>query len=147
MLNPHFKEILSTFNAENVEYLLVGAFGVAAHGIPRSTGDIDLWVHPTEPNAESVWNALKKFGAPLDDLSKKDFQTTDTVVQIGVSPQRIDILTSIDAVEFPDAWKQKVLVEIEGVRVNLISKHHLIANKRATGRPQDLADADRLSRL
>lgn len=147
MLNPDFQEILSTFSGEGVEYLLVGAYAVAAHGIPRATGDIDLWMRPTPDNARRVWSALERFGAPLSRFSLADFEKTNQVIQIGVAPRRIDILTSIDGVEFEDAWRDRVSVKIDSLNVPTISRPHLIANKRATARPQDLADAERLSEL
>jgi hypothetical protein len=147
MLNPDFQEILSTFSDERVEFLLVGAYAVAAHGIPRATGDIDLWIRPTPDNARRVWSALEIFGAPLSRFSPADFKKTGQVIQIGVAPGRIDLLTSIDGVEFDDAWHDRILVKVDGVIVPTISRPHLIANKRATARPQDLADAERLSEL
>ena len=147
MLNPAFQEILSTFSDEGVEYLLVGAYAVAAHGIPRATGDIDLWIRPTSDNARRVWGALEKFGAPLSRLSITDFEKADQVIQIGIAPTRIDLLTSIDGVEFNNAWDDRISVRIDGLVVPTISRHHLIANKRATARPQDLADAERLLEL
>jgi hypothetical protein len=144
MLNPDFRDILSTFNAEGVEYLLVGAYALAAYGVPRATGDIDLWVRPSQQNAERVWRALEGFGAPLERLSVGDLTSPDLVVQIGVSPRRIDVLTSIDGVDFEAAWPERVLVSVDGLEVPVISRRHLVANKRATGRPQDLADIARL---
>ena len=143
MLNPDFRDILSTFNAAGVEYLLVGAYALAAHGVPRATGDIDLWVRPSQQNAERVWRALEGFGAPLERLSVGDLATPDVVVQIGVSPRRVDVLTSIDGVDFDAAWPERVLVPVDGLEVPVISRRHLVANKRATGRPQDLADIAR----
>ncbi len=144
MLNPDFRDILSAFNAERVEYLLVGAYALAAHGLPRAPGDIDLWIRPSAENADGVWHALERFGAPLDQLSVADLTTPDIVVQIGVSPRRIDVLTSIDGVEFDAAWPERVLVRVDELEVPVISRRHLVANKRATGRPQDLADVARL---
>ncbi len=146
MLNPDFRDILSAFNDERVEYLLVGAYALASHGLPRATGDIDLWVRRSPDNAERVWRALERFGAPLDRLSVRDLEAPDVVVQIGVSPRRIDLLTCIDGVDFDTAWKERMLVAVDGVEVPVISRRHLIANKRATGRPQDLADIARLER-
>ena len=144
MLNPDFHEILSAFNAEGVEYLLVGAYALAAHGLPRATGDIDLWVRPSTANAARVWRGLERFGASFGPLSLDDLVTPDVVVQIGAPPRRIDVLTSIEGVDFDDAWPERVLVPVDGLEVPVISRRHLIANKRATGRPQDLADIARL---
>ncbi len=147
MLNPDFRDILSAFNDEHVEYLLVGAYAVAAHGIPRATGDIDLWLNATPANANAAWRALERFGAPLDQMSLADLQKPDLVVQLGVSPRRIDLLTSIDGVEFDAAWAERLSFRVDGLDIPTISRVHLIGNKRAVGRPQDLADVARLSEL
>ena len=146
MLNPDYRDILSIFNEEKVEYLVVGAYALAAHGLPRATGDIDLWIDRDERNAHRVWRSLVKFGAPLSDLRESDFSSPGMVYQIGVAPNRIDILTSIDGVEFNDAWRQRIEVTIEGLLVFVISRAHLIANKKTVGRPQDLADIDRIEK-
>lgn len=146
MLNPDYRDILSIFNEERVEYLVIGAYALAAHGLPRATGDIDLWIKRDERNAGRVWRSLVKFGAPVSDLKESDFSSPGMVYQIGVAPNRIDILTSIDGVEFNDAWRQRVEINIEDVLVFVISKAHLIANKKTVGRPQDLADVDRLEK-
>ena len=146
MLNPDYRDILSIFNEEKVEYLVVGAYALAAHGLPRATGDIDLWIKRDERNAGCVWRSLVKFGAPLSDLKESDFSSPGMVYQIGVAPNRIDILTSIDGVEFNDAWRQRVEINIEDVLVFVISRTHLIANKKTVGRPQDLADIDRIEK-
>lgn len=147
MLNPDFRDILSAFNARRVEYLLVGAYAVAVHGLPRATGDIDLWVRATPDNAKAAWRALEDFGAPLEGLTLADLQMPESVVQLGVSPRRIDLMTSIDGVDFDTAWHDRISVRVDDLDVPTISLRHLIANKRAVGRPQDLADADRLSQL
>ena len=145
MLNQDFRDILSALNTERAEYLLVGAYAVAAHGIPRATGDIDLWIRPTAKNAEAVWNALEKFGAALSHFSPADLEKPDLVFQFGVAPRRIDLMTSIEGVEFDAAWAERVSFTIDALEVPTISLRHLIINKRATGRPQDIADASRLS--
>lgn len=145
MLNPDFHDILSAFNAERVEYLLVGAYALAAHGLPRATGDIDLWIRPSAANAASVWGALKGFGAPLEGISIGDLETPELVFQVGLPPRRIDLMTSIDGIDFDTAWRERVLIHVEGLDVPTISRSNLIANKRATGRPQDLADVARLT--
>ena len=144
MLNPDFRDILSVLNEERVDYLLVGAYALAVHGLPRATGDMDIWIHSTVDNARRVWRALSKFGAPLSDLNEADLLNPGVVFQIGVAPSRVDILTSIDGVEFPDAWKDRLDVKVEGINVPVISRSHLIVNKKAVGRPQDLADIARL---
>ena len=145
MLNPDYRDILSLLNEEKAEYLVVGAFAMAAHGVPRATGDIDIWINPSDTNSGRVWNALSRFGAPLEKLSREDFETAGLVLQIGLAPKRIDILTSIDDVAFSEAWEARESIEIEGMTVFVISKKHLIINKKALGRPQDRVDIDRLS--
>jgi hypothetical protein len=114
------------------------------HGLPRATGALDLWIRCSDDNAGRVWRALARFGATLGDLRQDDLRTPGVVVQIGVAPRRIDLLTSIDAVEFDDAWALRTEVELEGVRLPVIGRRDLIANKKAVGRPQDLPDVARL---
>jgi len=144
MLNPDFRDILSAFLEEGVEFLLVGAYALAVHGIPRATGDIDLWVRPSDKNAEKVLRALAAFGAPMSEIRSDDLRLPDTVLQIGVAPRRIDILTTLDAVEFEDAWPNRTEVEVEGISIPVIGRRDLIRNKKAVGRAQDLADVARM---
>ncbi len=144
MLNPDFRDILSAFGNAGVEYLLVGAYAMAAHGQPRATGDIDLWVNPAPDNAGRVMRALAAFGAPLSEVNQKDFEQPEVVFQLGVSPRRVDILTSIDGVAFEAAWADRMKVHLGSLVVPVISREHLIQNKRAVGRTQDKADIERL---
>ncbi len=144
MLNPDYRDILSAFENAEVEYLLVGAYALAAHGQPRATGDIDVWVRPTKQNAIRVMTALTMFGAPTSEIRPEEFETEGIVFQIGVSPRRIDILTSIDGVEFDPAWMKRMEVKLDDLTVPVISRKHFIQNKRAVGRAQDLADIERL---
>jgi hypothetical protein len=144
LLNKDFRDILSAFYEEKVEFMVVGAYAVAAHGVPRATGDIDLWIKNSSENAERVWLALKKFGAPLSELTKDDLTSPDTVIQLGVTPRRIDILTQITGVRFAEAEPERLIVSIEGIEIPVIGRVHLIQNKRAVGRPQDEADVFRL---
>jgi hypothetical protein len=140
-VNRDFFDMLSALSAEGAEYLVVGAYALAAHGLPRATGDLDIWVRPTEENADRVLRALRTFGAPLRDLSREDLLRPDTVFQIGVVPSRIDVLTGITAVEFEPAWSARITATIEGLSVPIIGAGDLLRNKEAVGRPQDLADA------
>lgn len=133
---------MSEFNARGVEYLLVGAYALAAHGRVRATGDLDLWVRPDPSNAKRVIAALAAFGAPLHDASEEDFSNPGLVFQIGVAPLRIDILTSIDAVDFAEAWAGRFTARFADQPVPVLSVAHLIRNKRAVGRTQDLADLE-----
>jgi hypothetical protein len=145
MLNRDFREIISAFNDGAVDYLVVGAYAVAAHGLPRATGDIDLWIRPTAENAQRTWRALAAFGAPMDRVSVDDLCVPDMILQFGVVPDRIDVLTSIEGVEFGEAWDERIVVPMDGISVKVIGRDLLLRNKRAVGRPQDIADVARLS--
>lgn len=141
MLNPDYRDMLSALSDAEVEFVVVGAFALAAHGNPRSTGDIDIFVRPTVNNAERVLKALALFGAPTTDLDTEDLTRPDMVIQIGVAPRRIDILTSISGIEsFEEVWRTKISASVDDVDIPVISRELLITNKRAVGRPQDLAD-------
>jgi hypothetical protein len=139
-MNRDFVEMLSALSAARAEFLVVGAHAVAAHGVPLATGDLDIWVRPSPQNAERVFTALQAFGAPLLDLTHEDLSRPGIVFQIGVVPCRIDILTEITGVDFDQAWQSRLESKIEGIHVDFIGRSELIANKRATGRPKDLAD-------
>jgi hypothetical protein len=142
MVNQDFSDLLSEFNAQRVEYLVVGAHALAAHGHIRATKDLDVWVRPDPANARRVLKALRNFGAPLHDLSESDLSEPGITFQIGVEPLRIDILTQIDGVTFDEAWDGRVLATFAGVSVTVLSRAYLIQNKRASGRKQDLADVE-----
>jgi hypothetical protein len=144
MLNKDYKEMLECLLEENVKFLLVGAYAVAVHGYPRATKDIDFFVWATRANASSLMKALVKFGAPLDKISESDFSSKGIVFQIGNSPRRIDIITSASGVDFEQAYSNRQTVVLEGLEVPVISLQDLIANKRASGRTQDLADVEKL---
>lgn len=117
---------------------------MAVHGVPRATGDLDIWVRPEPENAARVWRALDDFGAPLEALGieEDDLARPDQVVQIGLPPRRIDLLTSISGVEFDEAWAARIERPVDGRTVPFLSRDLLIANKRASGRTKDLADAE-----
>jgi hypothetical protein len=139
-LNRDYNDILSALSAEGAEFLIVGAYALGAHGIPRATGDIDIWVRPTPENATRVMRALKRFGAALLDLTEDDLATADTVFQMGVAPSRIDVMTGISGVTFEQAWPSRLTVAIDGLTVPVIGRDELLRNKAASGRPKDLAD-------
>jgi hypothetical protein len=132
LLNPDYRDILFTFSEAGVKYLLVGAYAMAAHGQVRATGDIDLWVETSRENAARVMEALGSFGAPLHEIEQEDFEKAEMVFQIGVAPRRIAILTSIDAVEFTEAWDGREEVRVSGLEVSVIGRPELIRNKLAT---------------
>jgi len=145
-LNEDFRDFLTALRAEGVEFLVVGAYAVAAHGAPRATGDLDILVRPSAANAAKVLSALARFGAPVDSLGiqQGDFVRPELVCQIGVPPRRIDVLTEISGVSFDEAWKDRITQEVAGLEVCFPSREVLIRNKRASGRPKDLADVDSL---
>ena len=143
-MNRDFSELLLAFNAHHVEYLLVGAHALAVYGHVRATKDVDVWVRPNSENAQRVLQALSKFGAPLGDLNQDDLSKAGTIFQIGVPPIRIDVITAIDGVEFANAWPDRLETSFGGVPVFVISRHHLITNKKTSARLQDLADVEQL---
>lgn len=139
-----FEEILQAFNAAGVKYLVIGAFAVAAYARPRATGDIDLWVEPTSDNSRRIYRALVHFGAPAEELDFETFTEVDIVFQIGLPPIRIDILTGIDGLSFSEAWPNRISSTLGAVPIELIGRNDLLRNKRASARPQDLADLELL---
>ena len=140
--NPHYRELLQLLNDFEVEYLIVGGFAVMKYGEPRYTKDLDVWVHNSPQNSVRVVEALNKFGAPLehDGITAHTFTEAQVVYQIGIAPVRIDILTEITGVEFPDSWRKRVASTFFGVPVHFISLDDLVANKQALGRSSDLKD-------
>jgi hypothetical protein len=147
VLNPDFRDMLSAFIEHRVEFLVVGGYAMAAHRLPRATKDLDLWVRPSTANARRVLDALDRFGAPRHGLTEQDLERQGTIYQVGVPPNRVDVLTAVQGVDFERAWNNRADVEIDGLRVPVIGRHDLIANKRAVARPQDLVDADQLESL
>ena len=139
-MNRDFVEMLSVLCAARVEFLIVGAHALAAHGVPRATGDLDIWVRPTPENADRVLDALRSFGAPLFDLTRHDLVQPDTVFQIGLPPSRIDVLSGISGVTFDEAWRNHVDIAVGDLKVPVIGRDDFIVNKRAAGRPKDLSD-------
>lgn len=137
-----FRDLLAAFAESGVRCMVVGAHALAAHGVPRMTGDLDVWVEPTEENAARVWTALVRFGAPLESLSLRvsDFTRPEQVVQIGLPPYRIDLMTSISGVDFPAAWEGRLIGTLFEVPVAFIGRDAFLRNKRASGRPRDLED-------
>lgn len=139
-MNRDFAEMLAALSEAGAQFMVIGAHAVAVHGRPRATGDLDIWTRPTAENAARVWAALVAFGAPLREITERDLATDDVVFQIGIPPNRIDILTTIGGVTFDAAWPRRTTVMLWGQPVPVIGREDLIASKRATGRPRDLAD-------
>jgi hypothetical protein len=144
-VNSDFSDLLRLFSDNDVRYLVIGGYAFIQYAEPRYTADLDLWISTNIKNATAVYKALHEFGAPLVGMSEDDFAEEGYFYQMGVPPVRVDILMGIPGVEFEDAWKERLVVEFDGLLVSFISKQDLIAAKRASGRPQDLLDVDLLS--
>lgn len=144
MLSKDFKEFVGLLNAHGVEYLVVGGYAMALHGRPRHTGDLDIWIRRSEQNADRLLAALREFGFGALGLTIQDFIQPEQVVQLGYPPFRIDLLTSIDGVDFAEAWPHREMVEHDGLRIAFIGLEDLKANKRASGRPRDIDDLENL---
>jgi hypothetical protein len=143
-LSQDFKEFIESLNANRVRYLVVGGYAVAMHGHPRYTQDLDVWIDRTPANAQRMLRALSDFGFGSLGVKAADLEGVDRILQFGIPPNRIDVLTSIIGVRFSACFKQRVVVERSGVPVNFIDLEHLKASKRAAGRLQDLADVENL---
>lgn len=141
-ISEDFRDLLVELRDAGVRFLLVGAHAMAVHGVPRATGDIDIWIANDVANAERAFRALERFGAPLaaHGISVNDLTTLGMVYQIGLPPTRIDLMTSVDGVDFDRAWSDRVVATLDGIEVPVISRKHLIENKRASGREKDLLD-------
>ena len=145
-VNPDFSDLFSALNDADTRYLMVGGYAVSFHAEPRFTKDLDVWVEPTPANAVAAHRALSAFGAPMEDVRPADLSNPGLIVQLGVPPNRIDIVTSIDGVSFEQAWAGRVDSVYGDVPVHVIGRRELVLNKRACGRPQDLVDADQLEK-
>jgi hypothetical protein len=146
MLNKDYKEILQLLLEEQVDFILVGAYALGAHGYPRATGDIDIWVKADEINSINIYKALERFGAPVDQITVNDFASEGIVFRIGVTPRRIDIITRIDGVSFDEADEDKIIVEVEDLKLPILSFDKLIQNKLSTGRERDELDVKLLQK-
>lgn len=138
-------EIIAALLDANARFLIVGAHALAVHGVPRGTQDLDIWIDPTEENARRVWRALDDFGAPAEalDITTEDLIGADTVIQFGLPPNRIDLLTGLTGVaDFATAWADRVDHKIRERSVPFLGRSTLVATKRATGRTKDLADLE-----
>jgi hypothetical protein len=141
-VNRDFRDLLAEFNAHRVEFLVVGAHALAAHGCVRATKDLDVWIRPEPENAKRTFAALQAFGSPLHDLTEADLATPGVTFQIGLPPLRIDILTQISGINFEEAWPSRMQTTFADQPIGVLSKMHLLKNKRAAGRKQDLADVE-----
>ncbi|MGK0618647.1 hypothetical protein [Meiothermus cerbereus] len=143
-LSSDYKEFLKLLNEHEVEYLLVGGYAVGYHGYPRYTGDIDFWIAVSPTNAERMVKVMRAFGFDSPELTPDFFLNEKLILRMGVEPYRLEVTTRIDGVEFSDCYARKVITEIDGVQVNLISLDDLKRNKQASGRLKDLADLENL---
>ncbi len=141
-----FRDLLAELVKADVRFLVVGAHALGAHGVPRATVDLDVWIARTPDNARRVWAALAAFGAPLETLNiqEADFVRPDLVAQFGLPPFRIDILTGLSGLTFDEAWPNRIEADFDDVRVPFLGRAELIRNKRASGRKKDLADVESL---
>jgi hypothetical protein len=144
--NPDFKDIIAALNAEDVSYLIVGGYAIARYLKPRVTKDFDIWVEASEINAPRVWRALVKFGAPAVHFSESDFQTPGITLQLGIEPNRIDIMTRVSGLAFERAWLNRQEGDFGGLPAWYIAPGDLLANKRAADRSQDHVDAEALEK-
>jgi len=143
-VNRDFLDLLRLLLESGTRFLIVGAHAMAVHGVPRATGDLDVWVDPDPANAERTWRALLAFGAPVEErgVAREDLETPGVVVQLGQPPCRIDLLTQITGLTFVEAWPNRTTHAIEGLAIPFMGRSDLVLNKRATGRPKDLADLE-----
>ncbi len=146
-VNSDFTDLLNIFRKFKVKYLVIGGYAFIQYAEPRYTKDLDLWISTDRENAVSVFSALKSFGAPLTDLTEADFSEEGYFYQMGMPPMRVDILMGVPGLDFENAWKNRIEIDFDGLTVPFISKQDLILTKIASGRPQDLFDADLLSKM
>lgn len=144
ILNPDFKEFFQLLNANDVQYLIVGGYAVAYHGHPRYTKDIDIWIWIDPDNARRVVKTLADFGFGTLGIQENDFLETDTIIQLGYAPNRIDLIMGVPGVEFRECYEKRDETEIEGVKLPFIDLENLKRAKKASGRLQDLADIENL---
>ena len=147
VIEQDYKDLISIFVEEKVQFLLVGGYAVGLHGYPRPTKDLDLWVYANPENAPLVVKSLAKFGAPMQGISTQDFEKEGTVFQIGVEPVRIDVITRIAGIKFEEAIQNVKIMKIEELNIPTISLRDLIKNKKASGRHRDLNDVESLERI
>ncbi len=145
-VNSDFSDLLRIFNDNRVKYLVIGGYAVVQYAEPRFTKDLDVWISTDALNAEAVYKSLREFGVPLENLTAKDFSEDGYFFQMGIPPMRVDILMGIPGAKFEECWQRRNDVDFDGLPVSFISKKDLIAAKQAAGRPQDLIDADSLSK-
>ena len=145
-INRDFKDLFSELRAAEARFLVVGAHAVMFHAVPRYTKDLDVWIEPSAANARRVHEALARFGAPMEQVTPEDLATPGTIFQIGVEPNRIDIVTAVEGLTFADVWDKRVASTYGEVPISILGLEDLLRNKRAVARPQDLLDVEWLER-
>ena len=147
MLNKDFREFIESLNSNGVKFIVLGGYALAFHGHPRYTKDLDVWLELSTENAEKTKAALTDFGFSGLDISTDDLLTEGLVIQLGHPPNRIDLINSPDGIGFAECWERRVVVELDGLQVPIIDLENFKKNKKASGRPQDLADLDAIKNL
>lgn len=145
MLTQDFKEFIRLLNEQKVEYIIVGGHAVIYHGYVRYTGDLDVWINNSNENADKMMRVIEKFGFGSIGLTKKDFMEKDSIIQLGYEPDRIDIITSVEGLNFNDSYPRAIETEYDGEKIKLLSLEDLKINKKAAGRLQDLTDLEKLN--
>ena len=145
-LQKDIREFIELLLSRRVDFLLVGGYALAVHGAPRFTEDIDFYVAVNPDNARRLQQVIRDFGFGETGLSEADFLQKDQVIQLGAAPNRIDLLTGLSGLTWSEAWESRQQIELDGLELSVLGREALIRNKRATGRTQDLADAERLER-
>ncbi|MAS93897.1 MAG: hypothetical protein CMO55_11950 [Verrucomicrobiales bacterium] len=143
-LQKDIREFVELLLSEKVEFLLVGGYALAVHGAPRFTEDIDFLIQVSPENADRIIGVIEKFGFGDLEIERDDFLKADYIIQLGMAPNRIDLLTGIDGTTWNESWNSRIPFELDGLPIQVIGKDQLIRNKLASGRSQDLADAERL---
>ena len=147
VLNNDFREFIASLNENNVRYLIVGGYAVGFHGYPRYTKNLDVWIEVSNENAENVVKALNQFGFGAVGFKADDFLKPDEFMQLGYPPNRIDLITSCEGIDFQTCYANKMQIKIDGLKIDFIDYENLLKNKRTVGRPQDLADVSNLKPL
>ena len=145
-VNPDFKDLFSELSAAEARFLVVGAHAVIYYATPRYTKDLDIWIEPSEDNARRVYLALSRFGAPMESLETRDLATPGTIFQIGLEPNRVDVITEVEGLSFSEAWDKRVPSTYGEIPIFILGIDDLLSNKRAVARPQDLLDVEALER-
>lgn len=145
VINKDFREFIALLNAKEVKYLVIGGYAVAYHGYPRYTKDIDFWIWLNEDNAKKIIEAIHAFGMSSMNIKVEDFMSADTVIQLGMPPNRIDILTDLETLDFEDCYAQREIANFDGLNIAMLDLDNLIKSKLNAGRPQDKVDAKKLT--